>query len=96
MPDSEFEWDDAKAARNWRDHGVSFEEARDAFDDPHSVGRVGRRHDDREERLALIGMARQSMLFVSFTLRGERVRIICARKVEPHERRRYHTENRAP
>ena len=96
MRDSEFEWDDAKAVRNWRDHGVSFEEAREAFDDPHGVERVDRRHDDREERLALIGMARQSMLFVSFTLRGQRVRINSARKVEPHERRRYHNENRAP
>lgn len=95
MRDDDFEWDDVKAARNRRDHGVSFEMAREAFDDRHGVERVDRRHDDHEERLALIGMAGQLLLFVSFTLRDERIRIISARKVEPHERRRYHNENRA-
>jgi len=33
-------------------------------------------------------------LFVYYTLRGERIRIISARKAEPHERRRYDNENR--
>lgn len=37
MRDDEFEWDDRKAARNLREHGVSFEEARQAFDDPNHV-----------------------------------------------------------
>jgi hypothetical protein len=31
MEDENFAWDDGKAARNWRDHGVTFEMARDAF-----------------------------------------------------------------
>jgi len=44
-----FEWDPAKARRNLRDHGVSFEEATTAFDDElsltipdplHSVGEL--------------------------------------------------------
>jgi hypothetical protein len=33
MQDDEFEWFDAKAARNWRDHDVGFEMARDVFKD---------------------------------------------------------------
>ena len=30
----QFEWDPAKATANFAKHGVTFEEARDAFDDP--------------------------------------------------------------
>jgi uncharacterized DUF497 family protein len=33
MKDGIFEWDDAKAAKNWRARGVSFEMARDVFKD---------------------------------------------------------------
>ena len=29
-----FEWDDGKAASNWRKHGVTFEEAASVFEDP--------------------------------------------------------------
>ena len=39
MRDDEFEWDDRKAVRNVRDHGVTFEQARSAFDDPDSINR---------------------------------------------------------
>jgi hypothetical protein len=38
-------------------------------------------------------MVQARLLAVSFTLRGERVRIISARFAEPRERRRYHEEN---
>jgi hypothetical protein len=93
MRDDEFEWDEPKAARNWLDHGISFEMAREAFKDAFAVERVDNRHDDNEERVAMLGMVETRLLFVSYTLRGERIRIISARKAEPHERRRYHNEN---
>ena len=93
MRGDDFEWDDAKAAKNWLDHGVSFEMAREAFKDPFAVERVDNRHDDNEERVALLGMVENRLLYVSYTLRGERIRTISARNAEPHERRRYHNEN---
>jgi uncharacterized DUF497 family protein len=34
MNDADFEWDDAKAAQNYIDHGVTFEAARAVFEDP--------------------------------------------------------------
>jgi uncharacterized DUF497 family protein len=37
MQDDAFEWDDAKAALNWRDHGVSFHDAIKAFRDRFAV-----------------------------------------------------------
>ena len=35
--DVEFEWDDEKASRNLRKHGVSFETAKRAFADPFAL-----------------------------------------------------------
>ena len=40
MRDDEFEWDDRKAKRNERQHGVTFELARLVFDDPNAIDRL--------------------------------------------------------
>ncbi|MGH7121831.1 MAG: BrnT family toxin [Acetobacteraceae bacterium] len=93
MQDEAFEWDDAKAASNWLDHGVRFETARDVFKDIFAIEWTDDRHGDAEERLVTVGMVEDRLLFVSYTLRGERIRIISAREAEPRERRRYHNEN---
>jgi uncharacterized DUF497 family protein len=90
MRDSEFEWDDAKAARNWQAHGVTFEMARDAF----AVEWLDDTQDAAEPRIALLGMVEHRLLFVAYTQREDRIRIISARKAEPPERRKYHDENR--
>jgi uncharacterized DUF497 family protein len=90
MRDDAFEWDDAKAAANLARHGVGFEMARLAFDDPNAIGRVDSREDYGEERYILLGMANDRLLHVTYTLRGERIRIISVRRPEPQERRRYH------
>lgn len=88
-----FEWDDAKAALNWRNHGVSFEMARDVFKDIFAIEWTDDRHGNAEERFVTVGMVEGRLLFVAYTLRDERIRIISAREAEPRERRRYHNEN---
>jgi hypothetical protein len=93
MQDDDFEWDDAKASENLAGHGVSFAAASLAFDDAFAVVREDRRQDYGEERFILLGMVQERLLAVSYTLRGERARIISARFAEPRERRRYHEEN---
>jgi uncharacterized DUF497 family protein len=93
MNADEFEWDDAKAAANLAKHGVSFEQARDAFDDPFAIDFVDDREDYGELRLILIGMVENRLLVAAHTMRNDKVRIISAREAEPHERRRYHEEN---
>jgi hypothetical protein len=37
MDDGVYQWDDAKAASNYAKHGVAFEAARDAFNDPFAL-----------------------------------------------------------
>lgn len=94
MRDDGFEWDDSKAAANLRNHHVTFEMARDVFEDPFAIELVDRGQHPNEERYGMIGMVEGRLLFVAYTMRGDRIRIISARKTEPHERRKYHEENR--
>jgi len=95
MDADDFEWDRTKAAANLAKHGVSFEQARDAFDDPFAIDFADDREDYGEQRLILIGMVENRLLVVAHTIRNDNdmVRIISVREAEPHERRRYHEEN---
>jgi uncharacterized DUF497 family protein len=38
MHDRNFEWDSEKAAANWRDHGVTFDQATKAVRDAFAIG----------------------------------------------------------
>ena len=93
MNDETFEWDDDKAAENYADHGVGFEAARDVFKDAFAVDWLDERVPYGEDRYAIIGMVENRLLYVAYTMRGERIRIISARGAEPYEKRRYHEEN---
>ncbi len=94
MNDGKFQWDDAKAASNIADHGVTFEAAREAFADPFALDWLDESEDYGEDRYAMIGMAEGRLLYLAYTMRGEAIRIISARGAEPHERRQYHEESR--
>jgi uncharacterized protein len=93
MANDLFEWDDAKAAANLAKHGVSFDQPRQAFNDPFAIDFADDREDYGENRLILFGMVENRLLVVAHTLRADNVRIISAREAEPHERRQYHEEN---
>ena len=92
MGDENFAWDDDKAARNWRDHAVTFEMAREVR--PFAIEWEDLEQDPNEQRYGVIGMVEGRLMFVGYTMRGEKIRIIIARKAESYERRRYHEENR--
>lgn len=80
MRDDQFEWDDAKAASNAAKHGVTFDDARHVFADPHAVEFSDTRSDYGEDRWIRVGMVGNRLLVVAvaFTERGHRFRIISA------------------
>jgi uncharacterized protein len=82
-----FEWDPAKAKANIARHGVSFEAAQAVFTDLQALELL----DDwtEEERWRLLGRATSDILLVVYTERGERVRIISARKASKREQEVY-------
>lgn len=93
MINDRFEWDIAKASRNWRHHGVTFDQAAKALVDPFAVEWIDEREDYGEERTNLLGMCDGVLLHVTYTERGERIRIISARRAERHEQDNYYREN---
>lgn len=93
MNNDAFEWDEAKAAKNYAKHGVTFEAARDVFKDPFAIEQIDDRKDYGEERFIIIGMVSARVLTVVYTMRGESIRIISARGAEPYEQRQYHEQN---
>ena len=84
----EFEWDAEKAAANWKKHGVRFETAAHVFEDENLIEYYDGCHSDGEERYQVIGKVNK-ILFVVYTERKERIRLISARKATKSERRRY-------
>jgi hypothetical protein len=75
MKSDDFEWEDAKAARTLRDHKIAFEMARDVFADPFIVEWLDEGHGGAEQRFAALGAVENRILFVSYTMRGEVIRI---------------------
>lgn len=84
-----FDWD----AANWRKselkHGVAASEAEEALlNDP--LCQVDSRHSDSEQRYVALGATNDGRrLFVAFTVRRSRVRIISARPMSRQEGRIY-------
>ena len=89
----DFEWEDAKAAENVRNHGLSFAQATQAFRDTFAVEWIDLREDYGEERIILLGMAGGQLLTVVYTEREERIRIISARRATKYEQDLYYREN---
>lgn len=83
---SGFEWDEANWRKSELKHGVSAAEAQEALlGQP--VCQVDVRHSDREQRYAALGVTNGGRrLFVAFTIRRDRVRIISARPMSRKER----------
>ena len=95
MHDREFEWDTAKAQGNQAKHGVSFAATRLVFDDVFALDRSDDGGDHGEVRFVVTGMANGLLLTVAWTERGERTRVISARRATRHERREYYDSQTA-
>lgn len=84
----EFEWNTKKAQSNFVKHGITFEEAAEAFLDPFYI--AGDASANREEREFLLGYSlAERLLLVIHIERSERIRIISARVATRTERRIY-------
>ncbi len=86
-----FEWDEKKAEINLEKHGISFETAAKVFLDEDRLEIYDEAHSTEEDRYITIGRAGE-ILFVVYTERTLKIRLISARLATPKERRLYYGE----
>lgn len=84
----QFEWDENKAAINFKKHGVSFDEAKSAFYDEYAKLINDPDHSEGEDRFILLGLSSAlKLLVVCHCYRNDDgvIRIISARKATAKE-----------
>ncbi len=89
----EFEWGNRKDAANRRTHGVAFQQAARTFRNPFAIEWIDDRLDYGEVRMNLLGLCEGTILHITYTERGERIRIISARRATKSEKEYYYREN---
>ena len=87
---TEFEWDKGNIAKSFKKHKISPNEAEEIFLDENLKILKDINHSQKEKRLIALGKTfTNKKLFIVFTVRGEKVRIISARPMDRKERSYY-------
>jgi len=87
-----FEWDEDKNLSNQEKHKISFETAALVFNDRAHIEMYDFEHSIGEDRYIAIGCVGE-VLFVVFTERKEKIRLISARLATETERRLYYDQD---
>lgn len=93
-----FAWDEHNAVKIWIKHQVSQAESEEVFFNRPLVVADDSEHSDQERRFYALGQANDGRrLFVVFTVRGDKIRVISARDMSRRERKVYasHEEDSA-
>lgn len=81
----EFDWDKGNIGKNLK-HGVEDQEAEEVFLDAHRFIFKDRLHSGGEERLRILGKTKKErLLFIAFTIRSSKIRVISARDINRKE-----------
>lgn len=87
----EFDWDAHNTNKIWKKHKLRFPEAEEVFFDINLTILPDPTHSITEERYIALGKTKTGRpLFVVFTERAGKIRIILARDMSKKERGRYH------
>lgn len=87
-----FEWDAGNLEKNWLKHGVSPLECEEIFFNQPFIVAPDEKHSQKEERFYALGRTdSERHLFLVFTIRGKKIRVISARDMNKKERKIYGT-----
>ena len=87
---TEFDWDEANTEKNWIKHKVKKSECEQIFFDPKNIGLSDPKHSQIEKRFLMLGSTKVGRkLIISFTFRGDKVRVISARDQNKKEKSIY-------
>ncbi len=85
----DFEWDPVKAKSNLAKHGVDFADAAVALEDDLALTILDPASDEEDRYVSLCRDPQGRVVVVAFTWRGDRIRIVSARKATRREMRQY-------
>jgi len=87
---TEFRWDEGNSGKNLTRHGVTDQECEEVFFDERKKILKDALHSEKEERYILIGQTKlERLLFVVFTIRNNKVRVVSARDLNKKEKYLY-------
>lgn len=91
MPEFEgFDWTGGNAEKNWDRHQVSPLEAEQVFFNLPLLAGEDEVHSQQEKRLFALGQTDEGReLFVAFTIRGRKLRVVSVRDMSRRERKVY-------
>ena len=85
-----FEWDDGNRDKNWEKHQVSNSECEEVFFNLPLLLQPDKSHSQSEARYYVLGQTNAGRrLFIVFTIREKKVRVISARDMSRRERMIY-------
>ena len=88
-----FDWDEANLLKNWEKHGVTHLEAEQVFFNQPILLFDDGKHSEREPRWYVLGRTDANRsLFVVFTARESKIRVISSRDMSRKERNIYEKE----
>lgn len=92
LPEFEgFDWDKGNIEKNLKKHDVTAQEAEELFaKEPFVVRRDEHHSNQGEERMQALGKTKAGRrLFIAFTLRSNKIRVISVRDMTPQEEQAY-------
>lgn len=85
----EFEWDEGNNQKP-KKHGLTLEETEEAFFDENKIIFADWKHSATEQRITLLGKTKKrKLLNITYTIRGNKVRVITARPINKKEVKLY-------
>lgn len=88
-----FDWDDGNINKNWLKHKVSPAECEQIFFNRPLVIQDDIKHSEAEKRFYALGRTDSKRnLFIAFTVRNKRIRVISTRDMSRKEREAYSNE----
>ena len=86
----EFIWDKGNLDKNWRKHKVKTKECEEIFFDENKKIAKDKLHSNGEKRLIILGKTKKRrLLYLVFTMRNKKIRVISARDTNKKERKLY-------
>lgn len=85
-----FNWDDWNKDKNWLKHKVAYRECEEVFFNSPRITYKDIKHSLLEERYGILGKTdNNKLLHITFTVRGNLIRVISARNMNKKERTKY-------